>query len=266
MEEAARDIGNWNLLFCYGLLILSIVLGRIHKVQLSKQLLSSAARMSIQLVIMGFVLKILFSLDSWYIVLVMAFIMVFFGAQTIYSRVGIKHENLLLFTFLSIFCSASCIMLFFSIVVVHYSPWYNPRYFIPLIGMVIGNSMNGTALAVERFYDEIKKRRKEIETYLVLGATAAEASSGCLKAAYRACLLPTISSMTGMGLVFLPGMMTGQIIGGSPPLVAIKYQIAIILAILGAVSTSCFIILRLERSKLFDRYHLPAEEIFDDPK
>jgi len=260
MTHSAENIGVFNLILCYGLLLLSVLLSRIHKVNLTRELVFSSLRMTVQLVMMGFVLKFVFELDYWYIVLAVALVMTFFGAQTIYSRIGIRHSNLLLFTFLSLLCSVSVVMLFFSLVVVQFSPWYNPRYFIPLIGMVIGNSMNGTALAIERFYDELKKRRKELETYIALGATSAEASAGCLKAAYRASLLPTISSMTGMGIVFLPGMMTGQIIGGSSPLLAIKYQIAIILAILGAVSLSCFLVLRMERSHLFDRYHLPVEE------
>ncbi|MFC1853963.1 ABC transporter permease, partial [candidate division CSSED10-310 bacterium] len=98
-------------------------------------------------------------------------------------------------------------------------------------------------------------------TMVSLGASAAQATESCLRSAYRASILPTISSMTGMGLVFLPGMMTGQIIGGSSPLLAIKYQIAIMLTILGSVSLSSFIILRLERGMLFDEYHLPVADL-----
>ncbi|MBN2385328.1 iron export ABC transporter permease subunit FetB [bacterium] len=261
MHESAQDITTLNMLMCYGLLLLAIVLSRVHKITLTRELVLATLRMTLQLILVGYILKALFAIDYWYFSLGVALVMVFFGAQTIYARVGIKQRNLLLYSFVSLLCSSATIMSFFSILVVQYSPWYNPRYFIPLIGMIIGNSMNGTALAIERFYDELKKRQVEIETYLTLGATSNEASAGCLRAAYRASILPTISSMTGMGLVFLPGMMTGQIIGGSGPLVAIKYQIAIILAILGAVSISCFLALRLERNNLFDRYHLPVESI-----
>jgi len=125
----------------------------------------------------------------------------------------------------------------------------------------MGNSMNGSALALERFYDDIKIQNRKIETMISLGATAHEASFESFQKAYRSALLPILTNMTGMGIVFIPGMMTGQILGGSTPLTAIKYQIAIMAAILGSVALTSFLILTLENRHFFNKYHLLREEI-----
>ena len=101
-----------------------------------------------------------------------------------------------------------------------------------------------------------------VETLLALGANSKEASSSMLRASFRASLIPTLSSMSGMGIVFIPGMMTGQILGGVQPLAAIRYQVVIMMAILGAVAFSSYMILFLEQRKFFDEYHLLREEIF----
>lgn len=262
--NSAQNISNSAMLISYSFFFLAIILTRLQKVRLSKDLFVSTLRMSIQLVLVGYALQFVFKFDQWFLIVIIFLFMVFFAAQTIYARVGIKLRGFFLLSFYSILASATTIMLVFTFFVITIDPWYEPRYFIPLVGMVIGNSMNGTALALERFFDDLRQNMKKVETMLALGATSKAASLPSLQKAYKASILPTISSMSGMGIVFLPGMMTGQIIGGSDPLLAIKYQIAIMLAILGAVTMSCFLILHLERKKLFDAYHLPIAELFAD--
>ena len=126
--------------------------------------------------------------------------------------------------------------------VVRYSPWYDPRYLIPLAGMIIGNSMNGASLAAERLASEMRERREEIETALSLGASGRQASEPAVRNAFRAALMPTINTMAAMGIVSLPGMMTGQILSGTEPMVAVRYQIAIMCAITGSVAITAFLI------------------------
>ena len=123
--------------------------------------------------------------------------------------------------------------------------------------------MNASALALERFYDSIQKRKKEIETLISFGATAGEASKDAFRKAYRSSLIPVLTNMTGMGIVFIPGMMTGQILGGSPPLIAIKYQIAIMAAILGSAAFTTYLILTMEHRFFFNKFHLIKEEMFE---
>ena len=212
---------------------------------------------------MGFLLTYLFQIRLWIVMTLLFLIMVFFASQTIVKRTGISFKGVYRILYFSILLGGGSVFFFFIFVVVHNQPWYDPRYFIPLAGMIIGNSMNGSALALERFYDDIKKRRMEIETMISFGATAEEAAADAFRKAYRSALIPTLTSMTGMGIVFLPGMMTGQILGGSSPLTAIKYQMAIMAAILGSVSLTGFFILTLESRYFFDKFHLPKDDIFN---
>ncbi|HEX8960459.1 MAG TPA: ABC transporter permease, partial [Geobacteraceae bacterium] len=112
-----------------------------------------------------------------------------------------------------------------------------------LAGMIIGNSMNGASLAAERLASEVRERREEIETAICLGATARQASETAVRNAFRAALIPTMNTMAAMGIVSLPGMMTGQILSGTAPAIAVRYQIAIMCAITGAVAITAFLIL-----------------------
>lgn len=120
-------------------------------------------------------------------------------------------------------------------------PWYEPRYFIPITGMLIGNSMTGIALGYDRLTAGIRANAQQIETALMLGATPAAAAKRFAHEAFTAAIMPTINSMVGMGIVFLPGIMTGQILSGSSPAIAISYQVAIVLGILGSVTITVFL-------------------------
>ena len=102
-------------------------------------------------------------------------------------------------------------------IVLHVRPWYDPRYLIPLFGMIVGNAMNGAALAAERLASEMDLRRGEVEAYLALGATPARASAEPARRALVAALIPAVNGLTVVGLVQLPGMMTGQILAGRSP-------------------------------------------------
>jgi putative ABC transport system permease protein len=264
--NGALDIEVWRLGLAYLLFGIVFFIVWWKRLKLEKDLINSVIRMTLQLTFLGFALKSLFRIELWTVITGIFFIMVFFAARTIIKRSGIAFPGITRLLFFSILLGAGSVLMFFIHVVVHNQPWYEPRYFIPLAGMIIGNSMNGSALALERFYEDIKQRRREIETWVSFGATAEEAALEPFRKAYRSALVPTLTSMTGMGIVFIPGMMTGQILGGSPPLTAIKYQMAIMAAILTSVALTCFLILSLEFRRLFNKYHLVNEDIFDAGK
>ena len=260
--KGALDIAIWRLALAYVLFIVVFSITWWKKLHLEKDLVHSVVRMTLQLILMGFLLTYIFEIRLWFVMTLLFLVMIFFATQTIVKRSGISFRGVYRILFFSILCGGGVVFFFFILVVVHNQPWYDPRYFIPLAGMIIGNSMNGSALALERFYDDVKIRRKEIETLVSFGATAEEASKDAFRKAFRSSLVPTLTSMTGMGIVFLPGMMTGQILGGSPPLTAIKYQMAIMAAILGSVSLTGFFILNLASRHFFDKFHLPIDDIF----
>ena len=259
--NGAIDIPIWRMGFAYILFLVVMYVTWRKQLKISRDILNAVFRMTLQLILMGFLLTYIFRMELWFVVTAIFFIMVFFAAQTIVNRSGIRFKGVYRILFLSILCGGGSILFIFIFCIVNNQPWFSPRYFIPLAGMIIGNSMNGSALALERFFDDVKTRRKEIETLLSFGASADEASRDSFRKAYRSALIPTLTSMTGMGIVFLPGMMTGQILGGSPPMVAIKYQIAIMGAILGSVALTCLLILTQEQRRLFTKEHLINEEI-----
>ena len=120
--------------------------------------------------------------------------------------------------------------------IVQVEPWYEPRYVIPLAGMVLGNSMTGIALALERVFADLDRRSDELLALTALGATPWEAAHQSVRDALRAGLIPTINSMAAAGIVFIPGMMAGQILAGADPLTATGYQIVVMLMVAAATA------------------------------
>ena len=126
------------------------------------------------------------------------------------------------------------VLAFVSSVLLRISPWYDARYLLPLAGMIIGNAMTAASLAVERFATALRQRRGEVEAALALGASSGQASMALRREALRLAIIPAVNSMLVVGLVSLPGMMTGQIIAGSDPAQAVRYQIVVMYMILCA--------------------------------
>jgi putative ABC transport system permease protein len=145
-------------------------------------------------------------------------------------------------------------------VILQIRPWYNPYYLVPLMGMVIGNSLNSATLAVERLDSELRNGRERVEALLALGATSRQAAAVPMRAAMKAAMIPIINSMMVVGLVSLPGMMTGQILGGSPPLVAIKYQVLVMYMIAFSTTITAFVLTTLRARSYFTAAHQLREE------
>lgn len=136
-------------------------------------------------------------------------------------------------------------------VVLSVEPWYEPRYLIPLFGMIVGNAMNGAALAAERLASELESHRGEVEAYLALGATPARAAAEPVRRALIASLIPTLNGLTTVGLVQLPGMMTGQILAGLSPLLAVRYQIVVMFMLAGATAMTAMLVVFWYRRTFF---------------
>jgi putative ABC transport system permease protein len=134
-------------------------------------------------------------------------------------------------------------------------PWYNPRYALPILGMILGNTMNGVSIGLDRLVSGAVTRRAAIEAQLMLGATAPEALRPVTRDAMRAGLIPTVNGMAAAGLVSLPGMMTGQILAGVEPVEAVKYQILIMFLIGGGTGLGLFTAVMLGRRRLTDVRH-----------
>ena len=139
--------------------------------------------------------------------------------------------------------------------IIQVQPWYDPQYFIPLLGMVLGNTLTGISLGLDRFMESLVNQRQKIETLLALGATRWEATHEEVKAAIKTGMIPMINSMMVMGIVSLPGMMTGQILAGANPLDAVRYQIIIIFAIASATALGTLGVVLLAWQALLNSSH-----------
>jgi putative ABC transport system permease protein len=139
--------------------------------------------------------------------------------------------------------------------VVQVRPWYLPQYAIPLLGMILGNTLNGISLGLDRFGEELVGKRDQVEALLALGATRWEAARASVGRAVRTGMIPTLNTMMVVGLVSLPGMMTGQLLAGADPMQAVMYQIVIMFLIASATALGTVSVVLLGYRRLFSRDH-----------
>ncbi len=225
------ELDTFDLVLALGIIAGAIALSLWQKLGLEKQLAFAAMRSLLQLTVVGYVLDLVFAIDNWLAVVIILGIMSLIAAVVARNRIDKKLQGLLSWVALSIVASTAFTLGYIIFLIVQPPQWYEPRYLIPLAGMLFGNAMNGAALAGERLANKIKQNRLEIETHLCLGATPSQAIASYQKEAIRTGLIPTLNNMMVMGLVSLPGMFTGQVLGGSNPRDAASYQILILYAI-----------------------------------
>ena len=227
---------------------------------MEKALLIGAVRAFLQLMAIGYILKAVFDLDKWYLVTLMLLVMVAVAARTAAQRQERPIPRS--FLIMSGAITAGLLVAFSTVILVVLKPgkWYQPQYAVPIGGMIIGNAMNACALAVERLAAEIRLRRPQIEAALSLGAPWRLAARGSARAAIRAALIPGLNAMMVIGIVQLPGMMTGQIIAGAAPLDAIKYQIVVAYMICGAAAVAAVTAVYLSSRQFFT----PAQQLRPD--
>lgn len=246
MNNTVMDLSILQLSLAYIFVLIMLIIFKSRGIKREKQILIASTRMTIQLTIMGYILMFVFGNPSWWLTSLMIVIMISFAIYNSIKRVKIKmSKELKVIIAFSMAFGALLTATFFIIVVLNVRPWFNPQYFIPISGMIVGNSMTGIALGANKLCSDFEEKRVEIENSLMLGASPVTATRGIVNNAFDTAILPTMNNMLTMGIVSLPGMMTGQILSGTFPLTAIKYQIGILLAILGstAVATVLFVTL-----------------------
>lgn len=247
------ELGVVQVGLAYVFLLILLVIVKWRGIGREKEILLAGFRMTLQLMLMGYVLVTIFKWQNPIITIVVVMTMEIFAIRNIYSRVkqdlNANFKRVIAF---SITVGTLTSLFYFLFIVVRIYPWYNPQYFIPIAGMLIGNSMTGISLGVSQLAIGTKQQRPLIESALMMGATPKVAIRSVMDHAFDAAIMPTINSMLGMGIVFLPGMMTGQILAGISPLNAIGYQIAIMLGILGSVSLTVILCLYLGYKTFFN--------------
>lgn len=250
---SSNDLTLWQLVSAYIFILILLIIVKVKGIQREKEILISSVRMTIQLMIVGYILAYVFGNANPVFTLVILALMLIFAIYNIYQRAKIPlNKELKKKIALSMTVGVIATLIYFILVTLNVKPWYNPRYVIPIAGMIIGNTMTGVSLGVNTLLEGMHTKKQMVESALMLGAKPNEASRPIINQAFDSAMLPTINSMVGMGIVFLPGMMTGQIIGGASPIQAIRYQIAVMLGIVGGASLTVLLFVQIGFKAFFN--------------
>jgi putative ABC transport system permease protein len=257
------DINLSRMALLYGLCLLPWLLLWLLGLRLSRDIGISILRMTVQLSLVGIYLKALFDLNDPWLNGLWILLMLMVADLSILQRAGLKARYFFLATFTAVAASILFSTAYLVMLVIQPALYYDARYIVPLAGMILGNCLQGNVIALERFYSALRKNEQEYETFLMLGATRWEAVRPYFRAAIKAAVNPTIAGMATMGLVSLPGMMTGQILGGSEPWIAVKYQIAIMICIFSSTVIASVINLKLSLNIAFDAFDVLKTEVIE---
>lgn len=227
----AQDLDLLSLASLLVFLIPVFYINRRLKLTINKTMTFSIIRMCIQLSFVGIYLEVLFKFNSPVLNMVYLLIMISIACQSILRASNLKILKFFIPVFFSLLLPFTIVLLFFNAVVVRIDNLFEAKYMIPIGGMLLGNCLRSIIIGLNIFYTGIKKDEKVYLYSLSLFSSRIQALKPYFKESITASITPTIASMATIGLVSLPGMMTGQILGGSIPIVAIKYQIAIMLSI-----------------------------------
>jgi len=238
------------------LIVINGVISVALRLNMEKPLLVASLRTVVQLVLIGMVLEWVFGMDRWYVVLALATVMTIIAGHTAAHRGQRRYRGIWLDAVVSVWASAWVVTAFALLAVLQgMDKWYQPQYAIPLLGMVLGNTLNGISIGLTTFTESLVARRDQVESLLSMGATRWEAARGTIQDAVRTGMIPIINSMMIVGIVSLPGMMTGQLISGMKPLDAVKYQIVIMFLIASATALGTVSVVILSFFRLFNRDH-----------
>jgi putative ABC transport system permease protein len=216
-----------DFLGAVGMMAIAVALSAWQRLNLERDLLWATGRTTLQLLIVGNLLWFVFELKNPLAVLGVILAMLGIATLETRKRIGKTMPNELWLLGGSILTSLVITLTYTTVFVIRPGVWYDPQYLIPLAGIVLGNVMNGAAIAGERLMQMVQAHRAEIETHLCLGATPDEAIATYRKAAIRTGLIPTLNAMMVVGVVTLPGIITGQMLSGVNPVDAASYQILI---------------------------------------
>ena len=243
---------DWaDLLIALGLMALVIIVSVLSRLGLHRDLLIGSARTLVQLIGVGYVLRFVFELERASFVLLVIALMLMAGAIEGRRRQSLRIPGIYGIFFISVGVAAAVSLLFVIFLVLRVDPWYKAQYFIPLGGLVIGNAINGVALAVDRLSGDVKKRRAAIEAALALGASPRQALGDIIPSSVKAAMIPSVNALMLVGLVQLPGVMTGQIIAGINPLDAVKYQVVVMYMWVTAVALASIVAALLSYRQFF---------------
>lgn len=221
-------LGLWQIACALGLMAAAIALVRWQQLGLELTLLNATARTVLQLLAVGYVLAIVFTWQNPYSVIAVVLVMLAIATVVARNRIDQRLSRLLPLLAGSLLTTLLLTMVYTMGVIIRPEVWYEPRYLIPLSGIVLGNAMTAATIAGDRLVTSLKRNPVVIETHLSLGASPQQAIATYRREAIKAGLIPTINAMMVVGIVKLPGIITGQLLSGADPLNAALYQMLII--------------------------------------
>jgi ABC-type uncharacterized transport system, permease component len=248
------EIGMVGLFFTFLLLFIPVLISYYLDLKLISSTIESAIRMVLQLAFVGVFLTFLFELNNALLNVLWVLIMVFVASHTVLKNAELKTRYFFPLLVISLAATNYAILLYFNKFIIDLDDLFDARYFIPIAGMVLGNSLRANVVGMDNFCTEIQRNENRYMFRLSMGAEKMEALIPYLRKSIRVALKPTIANMATIGIVFLPGMMTGQILAGASPLVAIEYQIAIMIAIYVTTMVNVFLGIIVLMHRGFDEY------------
>ena len=232
----AIHLGTWDLLAAAILIVLDAALSLPLRLGVHRQILVAAVRMVIQLTIVGLVLRHVFASASPAATLAVILFMIAAATREVATRPKQRlrrHMNVQISAAV-VSCAGFATVLLALTTAVRPAPWYEPRYAIPLMGIVLGSVLNAASLALDGVLDGVVRERARIEARLALGTPLREAIAPLVRGATRRGMIPVANQMSAAGIITLPGIMTGQLLAGMDPLEAVKYQILLMFLLAGA--------------------------------
>jgi len=260
--EKVIDINYFELFIGYALLIIPVFVFWYYKTGLVKDTLFATIRMTVQLLLVGVYLEYIFEINSIWINVGWVLVMSLIGAYTIIQRSGLKYKLFIVPIVLSGLISIAVSDAYFLGFVVKLNNIFDARYFIPITGMLLGNTIKNVVISLNAYYKRIDDEQNMYRWYLANGATRKEALLPFMRHALKIAFNPLIATTAIMGLISLPGMMTGQILGGSNPNIAVKYQIMLLITIFSSAILNVVLAIVFSNRISFDKYGNLKKEIF----
>ncbi len=262
MMEKTIDIGWAGLGAGFILLAVPLLILAYYRTGLVRAAAVSFIRMGVQLFLAGTYLKYIFKLNSIWLNLGWVLLMVVAAALTINKRGGYLNKYFFMPVFISILANVLANFAIFGFVLVGTGNFFDARYIIPISGMIVGNTLTSSIVGIRSFYGALRREEERYRFYLICGATRGEALRRFTGEALKDAFSPVVASNASMGLIWLPGMMTGQILGGSDPMTAIKYQILIMIAIFIGSILTVFISINMSKLFAFDEREMFRKDVF----
>jgi putative ABC transport system permease protein len=252
-----HDLSYWQVLIGALLIVVNGAISLVLRLDLEKRLFIASVRTVVQLLAVGLLLQWIFQQKHWSLTVLWMLVMSGIAGISAVGRVDRKYSRMWLDSVTAVMLSSWMLTVISLTVIIHPHYWKEQpaQYAIPFMGLILGNTLNGISLGLNRFTESLTQERDLIEMRLTLGATRWEAARDSVRVGVRTGMIPTINAMMVVGLVSLPGIMTGQLLAGVSPVAAVKYQIVIMFLIGAGTATGTILVILLGYRRMFNHRH-----------